>query len=1019
MKYKTLWKDATVEIRKSFGRFMSIFFIVAIGVAFFAGITASAPSMKYSADAYFDEQNLMDVKVMTTMGLDNNDINALQDIDGVEGVYPSHSLDALVQVNASQLVTKVISYPMNAKESDKEYINQPRIIEGRLPTKENECALDYDKMMNNSIKIGEEITLLSGDDTPLSEQLKNETFTVVGYITSPYYLSHEKGSSSIGGGVVSSFIIIDDSNFISPYYTEAYLSVEGSKAYNAYDDEGYFTLVEKVTNKIKKQSTSLASVRVSAIKKEAEQTLFSKEEEYKQNESLFTSEINNAKLTLTSKQNELNANKQKLEDGQKELNNQKNMFESNKVDLEIQKQTLQTQLNTINQSITQVQQALQNTNLDEQQRLQLEGQLAQLTLNKRQVEEGLQTIITTLSTTPSLIASKKAELDQAKIKIQEGQIQLDATNNELSIKESDGKQQLASASEQIQKAKEDIDAIEAPEWYILDRHSHYSFMDYGSAADRMGAVATVFPIFFFLVAALVCLTSMTRMVDEHRQEIGTLKALGYTKSAIALKYVSYAGIASVLGGIFGAIIGMAIFPTVIYTAWNIMYTLPENKLQWQWDLATIAIVLASLITIGTTLLACYKELSETPSLLMRPKPPKNGKKIFLERISFIWKHFTFTHKVTARNIFRYKKRFLMTVLGISGCSALIVAGFGIRDSIKEIVPKQFGEIYKYDVSISLDNNLASNQVDTILSTLKNDASIKESMPLSIYHGFYADAGEDKGVDLYVFDDPQEASNFYSIRNRNTHEVYDLQDDGVYISEKLSKDKNLSINDTFKVDNGDGKKLPLKINGIVENYVGNNMYMTPTYYQKIYKEKNQYTTIVSTFKQNTKDIENNFGNAFMQIEEVKSVTFFSGYAATFDNTISSLIIVVFVLIISAGILAFIVLYNLTTVNISERTREIATIKVLGFYDKEVSSYVYRENIVLTIIGSLCGLGLGIILHLVIMDIAEMDNIMFGRNIEPTSYILAFLITMAFSIIVNLVMYKKLCKIPMVESLKSVE
>ena len=400
-----------------------------------------------------------------------------------------------------------------------------------------------------------------------------------------------------------------------------------------------------------------------------------------------------------------------------------------------------------------------------------------------------------------------------------------------------------------------------------------------------------------------------------------------------------------------------------------------------------------MITVAAALAACYKELVETPALLMRPKAPKNGKKILLERIPFIWKRFNFIYKVTARNIFRYKKRFLMTVIGISGCSALLVAGFGIQDSIGEIAVKQYGDIFKFDVTMTYKGEDTLSQKEQDLNELQKDSRVKSATAMAVYHGFYADEGEDKGISL--------------------------NNDGAVITEKIAKDKHLKVGDTFPIDNGDGVKKDVKIAAVTENYVGHIVYMTPSYYKSVYHKTPQNTGMFAIMRDSSEKDEQALGNAFMKKDTIDSVSFYSGIAASFQDTIASLSFIVVVLIISAGLLAFVVLYNLTNVNISERLREIATIKVLGFYDKEVSAYVYRENIFLTLIGALAGLVLGIVLHSLIMSLAELDTVMFGRNIEKLSFLYSVAITMVFAIIVNLVMYRKLKKIPMVESLKSVE
>lgn len=1082
MKRSALKKDITREMRKSLGRFLSIFAIVAIGVAFFAGVKASVPVMKNSADHYFDEYNFMDLKLMSTIGMSKEDAEAIAKLDGVEGVYPSSSIDALNTVDNSQKVIKVMSFPMNDTEHNPNYINQMRVIEGRLPEKEDECVIEHDGIKGVDAKIGQKITLTSGNEDDLSDTLKHTTYTIVGEVTTPNYLSYEKGSSSIGSGSIDHYIFISQDNFTMDVYTEIYVTIKGAKAYNSYDD-AYFDAIEAVKTEITSLGEERADLRFEEIRSEALKKVEDGRKTYEEQKKTFDEEIKKARQQLSDAHDQalvgqatLNANQtssqlmmaskeQEIAQSEAQLVALTTQYDGLRKKIDEEKAKVDTQLENIDQKIEEAKS--QVSELDQQIK-KVEEQLTSpdLTdLEKTLLEEKKKTIETTktysltaltalqqqfttlqntldagiaqldaldeqISNAKSQIEVGKQQLEDAKVQAQQqfdaaqqqindGIQQVSAGEIELEIKEKDGEAQLAEAKEKLDKSEEDIRAMETPQWYVLDRNSHYSYRDYGSAADRMGGIAKVFPLFFFVVAALVCLTTMTRMVDEQRQEIGTLKALGYSKISIAAKYVAYAGVASIFGGIFGSVVGMAVFPTVIYNAWNIMYTLPGVQLQFQFGLAVLSIGIVSLITILSAIAAVYKELMEVPSQLMRPKAPKDGKKILLERIGFIWKHFNFIHKVTARNIFRYKKRFFMTVIGISGCSALLVAGFGIQDSIGEIVILQYEELNKYDVSMDFSTDITASQREKALKELKANSNIEQAMGVAIYHGFYADDGEDKGVDIYVPDDVKTYQDFTLLRTRVGHDALTLRNDGAVISEKLAKTKGISAGDTIAIDNGDGVKKDIKITGIAENYVGHAIYMTPSYYKSVYHVSAKDTTLLGIMKQVDSDQEETLGNTFMKLEGIESITFYSGIAASFEDTIASLSFIVVVLIISAGMLAFVVLYNLTNVNISERLREIATIKVLGFYDNEVSAYVYRENIVLTLIGALAGLVLGIGLHSMIMSLAELDTVMFGRNIYGISFVYSVLITMGFSIIVNLVMYRKLKKIPMVESLKSVE
>lgn len=1082
MKKTALLKDTVREIKKSLGRFLSIFAIVGIGVAFFAGVRDSVPVMKNTADGYYDDYNFMDMKVMSTIGMTKEDSKAMKDIKGVEGVYASHSMDALSTKDNHQRVFKLLSYPMNAKQDDPDYINQIRLIKGRLPKKEDECVIEYTNIRGAEYQVGDKITFASGNDESIDESLKRKTYTIVGEVTIPYYLSYEKGSSSIGSGSIDNYAILPDVNFKSEYYSELYLTVQGAKDVNSYSD-AYFDIIDPTTKAVKKVSEQRAEDRFEDIRKEALDKIADGRKEYEKSKKRYEDEINKAKqtlensridlkngeaelatqkkqgeATLASKEEELRNGEATLAQSTQEYEDSLAAFNAKKPEM-IQGQNLlkqklqetQQQLPPIEKQLADVNAALQNPSLPEETRAQLTAQKAQLEGAKAQIKQGIATIEQNLNDVTAQISdaenklkaaneqinTAKAQLDEGRQQLSSGRAQLERETSqaakqledgrrqlregeaELAKQEKDGAEKLRKAKEELDRNEEDIKAMKEPDVYVLDRHSHYSYMDYGSAADRMGAIAKIFPLFFFLVSALVCLTTMTRMVDEQRQEIGTLKALGYSKGSIAFKYITYSAVASILGGIFGAIIGMIIFPTVIFNAWGIMYTLPEVSLDPDIPLGILAVSLASIITVTAAVAACYKELMETPALLMRPKAPKNGKKILLERFTLVWKHFNFIQKVTARNIFRYKKRFFMTVIGISGCSALLVAGFGIQDSIGEIATKQYEEIFKFDVSMQYENDIKLSQKEKALKELKEHKGILDATEMAVYHGFYADKGEDKGVDLYVSLDQKEFKNFISLRTRVNHDTVELSDNGAVITEKLAKDKHLSIGDTFKVDNGDGVKKSVKITGICENYVGHALYMSKDYYKSVYHKEASATAMYAIMKDTSTEAETELGNTFMKHKAIDSISFYSGIASSFQDTIASLSIVIVVLIISAGLLAFVVLYNLTNVNISERLREIATIKVLGFYDNEVSAYVYRENIILTLIGGCVGLVLGIGLHHLIMSLAELDTVMFGRNINLISFFYALAITMVFAVIVNLVMYRKLKKIPMVESLKSVE
>ena len=536
----------------------------------------------------------------------------------------------------------------------------------------------------------------------------------------------------------------------------------------------------------------------------------------------------------------------------------------------------------------------------------------------------------------------------------------------------------------------------------------------------MDAIAVVFPAFFILVAALVCLTTMTRMVDEQRGLIGTYKAIGYGKAAIAMKFVLYSLMALLSGGIIGCIFGLKVFPLIIYNSWNIIYYMPKIKYANHIILSIIAIASMAAVIVAATLAACMSELSEVPSTLMRPKSPKKGKKILLEHIGIIWKHLSFSGKVTARNIFRYKKRFFMTVVGIAGGCALMLAGFAIKDSVSAFIQKQFVQIIKYDATISYSD-------ESVLDTVKSDDRIDD---YDTIHTYLSDVGnaeviedEDKqqkeDITIDVVENADEFEKFILLRKRNTNVTYKLDNDGICITEQLAGTLGVRAGDTIYLSSDSGVRKPAVVSHVVEMYTNSYIFMTAGYYEKVFGEEYLPNAILVTLTQKNDDLQNEVGSDYLSMDNVKGITFCSSNIEKFNNMISSINLVTYVLILSAAALTFVVLYNLINVNVSERIREIATIKVLGFFDKEVASYVYRENVVISIIGSLAGLILGRGLHLYIMKTIEMDNVMFGDAVRPVSYVYSFVLTMIFALFVNLVMYNRLRKVPMVESLKSVE
>lgn len=563
----------------------------------------------------------------------------------------------------------------------------------------------------------------------------------------------------------------------------------------------------------------------------------------------------------------------------------------------------------------------------------------------------------------------------------------------------------------VKKAKTDIrktlqeEKVTGEEWYVLDIDSNAGFYQYEQDTERIDNVAKVFPLVFFVVAVLICLTTMTRMVEEERSQIGTLKSLGYKDSAIMFKYILYATLATIIGSIIGVVIGYRLLPELCFEMYKNMYRLGDIKLSYYASLTFQGMIIALLCTLGATIYTCRKTLKESPANLLRPVAPAAGKRVLLERIPIIWNHLSFSHKVTVRNVFRYKKRFLMTIIGIAGCTGLILAGFGLKDCIVKMVPHQYEEIFSYQAKIALNEEKTNETINKI----KENKKIKDILEVQEEAVTIDNKDTNQSVTLVI--PKEDPDGFIKLQDRKTNEHYNLNN-GIIITEKLANLLEVEENDVLKFTGTD--KYEKKIAHITENYLFHYIYLPKSEYQE-----DEYNTVLVKTKNMTEKEEKEFASKLKEIPGVSSITFTSSTRHIFDDTMDNFAYVSLILIVSAGALAFVVLYNLSSVNISERRRELATIKVLGFYDKEVYQYINRENTILTLIGILLGLGIGNILTMYIIKTCEIDMLMFDPTIALASYIYAILITAAFAILVNVILYFSLKKIDMIESLKSVE
>lgn len=1188
-----------MEIRRSLGRFLSIFFIVAIGVAFFSGIRASEPDMRYSGDAYFDEKNLMDIQVMSTLGLTEDDRKALEQVDGIQKVEAGYSTDVLCTGTDSQAVLHMMSILPT--------MNTLTLEDGRLPQRADECVVDADLLAkdgfltHNGYQIGDKIKLTSGTDDPVTDTLAGDTFTIVGSVSSPKFISFGRGNTTIGTGSVSGFAAVLPESFRMDVYTEIYATVDGAKELTAFTD-AYTEQVDQVIQDLEAVKKERQDARYEEIMAEAEEKiadgkqeladaktdaeteladakqkiddgwqqlndgktqltdsyaeledskekLTAGEKEVAENEKLLsekTEELQKQQDTLNEKQRELDGKWSELDGSQSELDAQKAIVEQNrlvldqnqqklngnqavldeqKAKLDAQRTQLEQNQNLLNEQKAQLgqnesqlmewkaqyeallesgmadeavlqemaakiaegeaslaagkeQMAAGQAQLDEGKK-QLDDAQAQLDAGQAQLNAGQEELnagYAQLAEAQAQLDAGQAQIDSGRTQLTEGQAQLDAgrsalesgksqltdaqtqlelakqeiadgwsqlaegekkladaqtelAENEQKLQDAqkeyeDGKaeanEKIADAQAELTDAEEAIEELEPAKWYINSRDDLTDYTGYGENADRMRAIGKVFPVLFFLVAALISLTTMTRMVEEQRTQIGTLKALGYERHSIAAKYLGYACLATVTGSIVGILFGEKVFPYIIITAYGIMYPYMHSVVvPYNVEYALLASLAALACTLFATIFSCYRELREQAAQLMRPPTPKNGKRVLLERMTWLWSRLSFTWKATIRNLVRYKKRFFMTVFGISGCMALLLVGFGLKDSIFDIGKIQYHELSLYNGNVVLNEEASEEEQDQAVRKLDQDPRVYATAENLLKQVTISNGKEEKDVFLNVPKDADSFSEFIVNRDRVTKEQYTLDDSGVILTEKAAKVLEVQAGDTIYIEDEEKGEIPYKISAVCENYMMHYLYMTTNAYEEGFKEAPDYNSVYYIMKDGKVGETEAVGGSVIEEDGALSVSYTTNVEEQLDDMLGSLNIVIVVLVISAGMLAFVVLYNLNNINITERRRELATLKVLGFYPMEVAEYVYRENVILTVIGALAGILLGKILHRFIIVTVEIDTAMFGRNIDFSSFLYGFLITVGFSILVNLVMYFKLKKIDMIESLKSVE
>ena len=1088
---KAFNKDIVRSIRHSLGRFVAIAAIVALGCGFYAGLRMTAPDMKLAADAYYDGTDLMDIRVVSTLGLTDEDIEALRDVPGVSGVEAAYSADVLATLNDEQYVMRVHSLSPSAatavkvdeatiSSDDANYLNRLDLVEGRWPESANECVIFNDRVMSGPTGLGDTVTVDPSVGN-VEDTLATTEFTVVGRVHSPLYVSSTSmGTSTIGSGTIEQFMYVLPEAFDPDMpYVEAYVSVEGAAELPA-DSDAYDDKVAGVVAAIEGIAPAREEARVDGLKAEAQADLDEARAEYEEEEARAKTELADARAELDSAKEELDegqrkldaaastlaANEKKIKDGEKEYTQGTESLSKRKADAEAQFAEAERQiaaneanlaeanaaLPTLQDALAQAEAALQVPNLPADQRAELEATRADLEQKIADIgsaevalEEAKAQLAQQCEAADAQIAAAQAQLDAAKTSVEEGKKQLEEGKAEYEQAKADleagraeyeqgvadydaaaaeANEKLDAAEQELADAQEDIDNIEPPDWFVMDRTKNFGVVSFASDADRIDAIASFFPFIFFLVAALVALTTMTRMVEEERMLIGTFKALGYSGRAYP-QVPHYAALAAGAGSVIGIAVLSQVLPWVIMEAYSIVYYVPRGAMPIDWPIALAAAGLGIGITLLATWAAAAATLRETPAALMQPPAPKAGKRILLEHIGPLWRHLSFSWKVTFRNIFRYKRRLVMTVIGIAGCTALLLTGLGLQNSINDIIDVQYGELVNYNVVIAEKDDAADDDraaADALLADTDSlPVAVRATEASMIAQGT---DGTEAMTTIVAPSDPAAFKELWHFRIREGHEEVALADAGAVVTEKLATKLGLGVGDAIvfaeqdDLGNATATTYSVPVAGIIENYIGDYAFMTPETYERTFGEEADNLTVYA--RATTDEGERQaLSEALRATGAVDTVAFNDEVIDSYKQMLRSVNMVVVVLVVAAAALAFIVLYNLTNINITERAREIATLKVLGFTPREVNAYIFREIVLLAILGALVGLALGIVLEGFVVVTAEVDQVMFGRTIHWDSFVIAFVLTMVFTVIVMLVMRPKLAHIDMVESLKSNE
>mgnify|MGYP004682505919 FL=1 len=1126
------------QIRSSFGRFLAIMAIVALGVGFFCGLRLTKTAMVHTLDEYTEEHQMYDFRLVSTLGFDETDADKVAADARVAVCEGEKSADALATVaGGAAKPCRFISMPSQ--------LDMPGLTCGRMPQTEEECLADA--LLYSEADLGKKVILTEKNDEDTLEDFSRREFTIVGITKSVLYINYERGSTSVGSGTISSFVYVLPEAFTTDYDTALYLRLadrEGevySSEYTAcidaaepwvkqlaedtarartdriYDEAAQTLSDARVTLDEKQQELSDAKQKLADAKQEladakqayqdGEVKLADAKREAEQELADAYQKLVDGQRTIEENEQKLTDGEQKLADGEQKLAEAQETYDKNAAEFEKAKQSAHkelddayAQIREARKMLTQQQQELdkQKAALDAKEaeveaaiafglmtpeeaaaaraqiaaareqlaaaqtqldaaRTQLEGREAQLDEAAGEANQTLWENQEKLDDAKKTLDEKRQELEDAKKELADGRQELENAKKELAdgwadyysgkaegeqkiadaeqeladakqqISDgeqelmdaeqelADGEQKLADAEQEYQDGEEELAKLENPDIFVLDRSSNVGYACFESDSDIVRAISTVFPLFFFAVAALVCITTMTRMVDEQRTQAGVLKALGYANGAILMEYFLYAGSASVLGCVIGIAGGSVFLPRMIWQSYNIMYGFAGILYAFDWPLAIISSGAYLLCALGATWYALHTELKRPAAELIRPKAPKAGKRILLERFPFIWNRIPFLHKVSIRNILRYKKRMIMMTIGIGGCTALLITGFGIQDSIRNVVDYQYDEITRYDASVTFQHALSDAERTAFLAVCGENGA--EDCLFVAEKSLDAASGGTVKTTNVVCPERGSVDGFIDLHTHDQTPVAYPQDGGCIISRGLAQALHLSAGDTITLQTSDLRRTSLTVEAVFENYVYNYVYLTQNTWQEVFGETPAYEAAWVNFLEDT-DAQT-ASAALARAKNAAAVTLSSDFRSRVATMMQSLRYIVLVVVVCAAALAFIVLYNLTNINITEREREIATIKVLGFYDSETNRYVFRENIILTTLGTLLGIPMGMLLHAYVMGQIRIDLMCFDVRIAPLSYVISVALTLVFGLFVNFVLRRKIRAVDMAQALKSIE